>query len=63
MARASNVYVVIPKGCMTPLAGFTVKHELYSWLDGQAVKHKVYRIRDNRYAERVVTDITEECYE
>lgn len=61
MARADNVYVVIPKGGMTPIAGFTVKWELQMWLDHQAVKHKVYRIADGQ-REKTVTDITEKMY-
>lgn len=61
MARASNVYVVIPQGCMTPIAGFTVKHELLRWIGGQAVKHRVWRVRDGAN-DRKVTDITEQCY-
>lgn len=32
MARSQYVYVVQAKGCITPLAAFTVKHEMETWL-------------------------------
>lgn len=53
MARSSYVYVVIPKGHMTPEAAFTVKHECNSWLNkrrsGAALPPcLVYRLGDNR---------------
>jgi hypothetical protein len=46
---------------MTPLAAFTVKHELMSWLSEKAVKFLVYRLSDGAHS--VITDITEKIYE
>jgi hypothetical protein len=61
MARSSNVYVVVPKDCMTPIAGFTVKHELMDFLSTRAVKFRVWRVSDGAWKPKV-TDITEDCY-
>jgi hypothetical protein len=53
--------MVIRRG--KPLAGFTVKHELVSWVSAHPdIKQKVWRSVDNpRMAEyQPVTDITDE---
>lgn len=66
MARSNYVYVVVPVGAITPIAGFTVKHELLSFLERQAVNLRIWRIRDYRHcndAERAAVDITKECYD
>lgn len=52
MARSSYVYVVMDHD--KPVAGFTVKHELKTWLDRNldertASEYKVWRLSDGLY--------------
>lgn len=57
MARAHNVYVVMGSGTrIEPLAAFTVKYELVTWLENRS-QHQplrapvaIYRMGDNRKA-------------
>jgi hypothetical protein len=44
MARSTYVYVVLRGG--EPVAGFTVKHELLTWLEHHHGNHVVYRLGD-----------------
>jgi len=52
MARSSYIYVVSSTIHQQPLAGFTVKHELVSWLQRRARDEpirapvSIYRLRD-----------------
>ena len=47
MARSTYVYVVLDVYCQEPIAGFTVKHELQTWLRGNHARvSSVWRIRD-----------------
>lgn len=51
MSRSQYIYVVQEKDCITPIAAFTVKHELESWL-GKTGRYGdpgvlVWRIRDS----------------
>jgi hypothetical protein len=64
MARATNTYVVMPEGCMTPIAAFTVKHELLTWVGVRAVQYRIWRIKDGATGKTYpkVTDITHKCY-
>lgn len=48
MARSSYLWVVLPPGGGKPLAGFTVKHELESFLDGHGRDVEIFRIRDGQ---------------
>jgi len=45
MARSSYIYLVRDLD-KEPLAGFTVKHELESWLDGHGRNVLVTRLKD-----------------
>lgn len=47
MARAQYVYVVQQVGCITPLAAFTVKHEMETWLHEHATNDDIiiWRVR------------------
>ncbi|UGA46817.1 hypothetical protein HU230_0012540 [Bradyrhizobium quebecense] len=58
MARSTNIYVVVPKGCMTPIAAFTVKPDLRRYLGGCA-NVRVWHITDG-FTVRKVTEITHE---
>lgn len=60
MARSSYIYVVTGVLDYEPVAGFTVKHELVSWLKDHPDDHFVWRIPDGRYSKRKPVDITEE---
>lgn len=63
MARSTNIYVVTPNGCMTPIAAFTVKHELQTWADLNVVKHQVWRVKDGiRDRGEGAVNITHEVY-
>lgn len=63
MARSTRIYMVIDQ-VGTPVAGFTVKHELRSWLTRQANggrgRYRVWSTRDGLFQEGVAVDITEE---
>ncbi len=48
MARSSYLYIVMPPGGGKPLAGFTVKHEMESFLDGHGREVDIFRIRDGQ---------------
>lgn len=64
MARSTCVYVVLKRG--RPKAGFTVKHELISWLQRHPDdSFKIWRLADNPhessyYPSKPPADITEE---
>jgi hypothetical protein len=59
MARSSYVYVVM-NGFREPVAGFTVKHELLTWLtDNRQDGYRVWRIRDGRFANTSPIDVTD----
>jgi hypothetical protein len=61
MARSTNIYVVLSEANINlgttarPLAAFTVKHELASWLDkrGWDYDWRIYRIPDGGLGEPV----------
>jgi hypothetical protein len=56
MARSQYIYVVTVRGDI--VAGFTVKHELVTWLrNNPAPDHKVTRINDGLYGERRITEM------
>lgn len=58
MARSTYVYVVVVLD--TPIAAFTVKHELLSWLNRHPLKDaRVWRVHDNTHGEPI-TDISED---
>jgi hypothetical protein len=49
MARSSYVYIVQSAATGTPEAGFTVKHELVTYLDKRdptRPPYRIYRMRD-----------------
>jgi hypothetical protein len=46
MARSSYVYVVMLDD--KPVAGFTVKHEMKSWLEDQEDEFVIWRLKDGR---------------
>lgn len=59
MARSTYVYVVLDKSTSHygPVAAFTVKHELVTWLNSMAVvadRVEVWRIRDSAEADTPV---------
>jgi hypothetical protein len=60
MARSTVVYVVMLNRLV--LAGFTVKHELVSWLGRQPDTHafRIWRAQDGVSKSREPTDITKE---
>jgi|TARA_R110000751_G_scaffold274600_1_gene375492 hypothetical protein len=64
MARASNTYLVISDGI--PVAGFTVKYEMESWIHSEwcPVGVLVYRIEEvGRYHRKPkITEITNKYY-
>lgn len=63
MARSTRIYMVLDQNG-TPVAGFTVKHELRSWLvrkaDGGRDRYRIWSTRDGLFQDGVAVDITEE---
>jgi len=62
VSRSRYVYVVVSTDDGQPIAGFTVKHELETWLSkNKTTWMKVWRIRDNgTHTEHTVTDYPKE---
>lgn len=56
MARSSYVYVVMDHD--TPVAGFTVKHELKTWLERQDEDYTVFRLSDGLH-QRPAVEMTD----
>jgi hypothetical protein len=49
MPRSNAIWVVMRLHSAIPVAAFTVKHELITWLDrnNTACQHRVFRLLDN----------------
>jgi hypothetical protein len=58
MARSTYVYVILNHDI--PVAGFTVKHEMMTWLERHQGRFVIYRLSDGDH--RPVVDITEELF-
>jgi hypothetical protein len=57
MARAVYLYVVMGLHPL-PIAVFTVKHEMVTWLKRQSRGPvRVYRYKDGAYGEEVITEM------
>lgn len=48
MARSTYVYIVISDD--KPVAGFTVKHEMVTWLLNNQGKYTIYRLSDGGHS-------------
>lgn len=59
MARSSYVYVVMKNGVGLPIAGFTVKHELKTWLGRNPGDYTIWRLSDGLH-QREPVNMTEE---
>ena len=58
MARSSYIYLVQDKDLnRTPVAAFTVKHELATWLSRNPGNYTLWRIGDGGHRDPVVFDI------
>lgn len=62
MARAYNIWVVIPQGRMIPIASFTVKHELKTWLSRRAPEYHIYKIPDGGGGHIETQNVTKDFY-
>lgn len=52
MARSTYVYVVLLAEDNLPVAAFTVKHELKTWIEMRpSEKYRIFRVRDGRWQE------------
>ena len=57
MARSTYVYVVTIVGVVPPVAGFTVKHEMMTWLERHPGDYRIWRLSDGGH--RISVEITE----
>lgn len=56
MARSTYVYVVLDH--VGPVAGFTVKHEMVTWLERNPGEYLIYRLSDGGHRPAIVmTDL------
>ena len=60
MARSTYVYVVISNDDGLPKAGFTVKHEMNTWLERNQGDYTIWRLSDGLFQSRPPVNMTDD---
>jgi hypothetical protein len=60
MARSTYVYVVISNDNGLPVAGFTVKHEMKTWLERNLGDYTIWRLADGLRHDRAPVNMTDD---